>query len=614
MDDTTKSDLEKKIEEFKTTNDMTVKANLGIDIGYQLVSIGQHEEGAFYCLETLKIAEAINNHKVAFNCYSILGRMHNIRNENLQSKGCHEKALVFAEKSKDNFCMAMAYNNIGACEREQRNFHGAIDNYIKAANTIGQSDINNDFLETLYINLGNAFKSLKINLDALEYFRKAIKLKTTGDKGYLYYSLGMFHIDQTKDFALALGYLKRSLKISIDKNDIGEVYLIIFAICDVYFQQKKYVKALDTLNESIKYEIDSEMSELITLAWYRYGKIYLALEDYQKSKEYFDKVLEDLDSIFDYDLMNIYECLKELYFKTGNYLEAYQYSEKYIELKDKIADDEKMRITVYEATKFETEQKKKDLEIYRLKNVELAKSQRIIEEKNEELIKTNEMKDNILGMIAHDLKNYIGSTISAHELLIMKEKDIADNKFIKMINDSCQKALALVKDILYMNKMEVDESSLVLEKLSLTETIDYLMDNLRLLAKKKNIEIITDFPTEPLFCNLNTDKFHRVIDNLVINAIKFTPTDGKIIVKVQKIEDKAHISIIDSGIGMDEEIRAKLFKQYSKAGRKGTEGEESTGLGLYIVNTILDKHQATIEVFSEVNKGSEFLIKMMSAL
>ena len=130
------------------------------------------------------------------------------------------------------------------------------------------------------------------------------------------------------------------------------------------------------------------------------------------------------------------------------------------------------------------------------------------------------------------------------------------------------------------------------------------------LNKRKNIEIETEYLSENIQCLLNEDKFQRVIDNLVINAIKFTHKDGKIYIKIENINGVAHISIQDTG----DDLIDKLFKQYSKAGRKGTSGEESTGLGLYIVKTILDKHNATIEVTSEIGKGSLFLIKINSLI
>ena len=100
------------------------------------------------------------------------------------------------------------------------------------------------------------------------------------------------------------------------------------------------------------------------------------------------------------------------------------------------------------------------------------------------------------------------------------------------------------------------------------------------------------------------------MDNLCFNAIKFTNAEGTITIKT-RVEDKiVNIHIIDTGIGIEKEMIGRLFEKYTKAGRKGTAGEASTGLGLYIVKQIIGLHNGSIEVFSEVGKGSEFIMKL----
>ena len=212
--------------------------------------------------------------------------------------------------------------------------------------------------------------------------------------------------------------------------------------------------------------------------------------------------------------------------------------------------------------------------------------------------------------ISHDLKNYIGATLSAHELLSIREPAWKENKTVKIISDSTKKALHLLKDILYMNKMELDINNIQLTKNDINAAILSTMEDMKLIANRKNIEIQEIYHPKPIYCMINNDKFHRVLNNLIINAIKFTPKDGKITIKTRSEGGFALINIIDTGIGMDKKLITDLFKQYTKSGRKGTDGEESTGLGLSIVKTILNKHNATIDITSEEGKGSDFLIKI----
>ena len=243
-------------------------------------------------------------------------------------------------------------------------------------------------------------------------------------------------------------------------------------------------------------------------------------------------------------------------------------------------------------------------------HIEMDRQNKAIQHKNEELIKIHESKDNILAMISHDMKNYIGNIQGAIEVINTKFNAFDDNKFIKIIENSATKALSLVKDILTINKLEAEADTIEMVPHDINKHIAESIENLRAMAKQKNININVILPEEPIYCLLNAEKFHNALDNLCINAIKFTQSEGVITVKAEVIDSLAHIHVIDTGIGIDKEMIGRLFEKYTKAGRKGTAGEASTGLGLYIVKQIIGLHNGAIEVLSEVGKGSEFIMKL----
>ena len=247
----------------------------------------------------------------------------------------------------------------------------------------------------------------------------------------------------------------------------------------------------------------------------------------------------------------------------------------------------------------------KRLEIH----IQIDKLIKTIQYKNEVLMRTHEAKDNILCMISHDLKNFINYSLDRCDGMV-NNKDSVTEKNILSIQSANNNALKLLNDILIMNRMDINETSLPMTKQNINEEISNTIDNWTLMANQKNITVEYDIEKEQLLCMINEDKFQRAINNLFINAIKFTCADGRIEVKTRKNGNMAEISILDNGIGMDKDLVAKLFQQYTKAGRPGTHGEASTGLGLYIAKQIIDLHIGTIEVKSEVGKGSEFIIKL----
>jgi len=243
-------------------------------------------------------------------------------------------------------------------------------------------------------------------------------------------------------------------------------------------------------------------------------------------------------------------------------------------------------------------------------HIEIDNLTREVQQKNENLTKSNEAKDNILAIVSHDLKNCFGSILSAVEIIQMKHKDFAKNKYLEVIEEVSNRALFLMQDLLNTNKLEADSDNLTLSKQNINDLIIDNIDNILMMAKQKKIELILETSDEPIFCEIHCEKFQRAIENLCINAIKFTNHHGKITIKTQVIDNLAQIHVIDTGIGMSEDIKNKLFKKYSDAGRKGTAGEASTGLGLYIVSKIISQLKGTIDVTSEVGVGSEFVIKL----
>jgi signal transduction histidine kinase len=191
-----------------------------------------------------------------------------------------------------------------------------------------------------------------------------------------------------------------------------------------------------------------------------------------------------------------------------------------------------------------------------------------------------------------------------------KHNAFDNNKYIKLIERASEKALYLVKDILSINKLEHESDSFQLSKHDLNNAVKECEDNLLMMAKQKNIDLIFNLHYKPLYCYLNIDKLKRAIDNLCINAIKFTKPQGMIIVKTMIENEHAILAIKDTGIGIEPAMIKNLFEKYTTAGREGTAGEVSTGLGLYIVKHIINTHKGTIEVDSMVGKGTEFTIKI----
>ncbi len=231
-----------------------------------------------------------------------------------------------------------------------------------------------------------------------------------------------------------------------------------------------------------------------------------------------------------------------------------------------------------------------------------------IKEKNAEIEKASAFKNEVLGMVAHDLRNPIGAIESVTLIMELDEMDddTADNVY--MIKASCTKAMSIINDLLEVAK---NDSSDVIEtqRLELNQLLRNIIEMWRFRENIKNEIILTSNQPE-VFAAINVEKFQRVIDNLISNAIKFSKETDKVEVNVTQSKTGILVEVKDYGLGIPKEMLPHIFERFSKAGRQGIRGEQSTGLGLSIVRQIVEKHHGQIEVQSDEKKGSSFRISL----
>jgi two-component system sensor histidine kinase VicK len=238
----------------------------------------------------------------------------------------------------------------------------------------------------------------------------------------------------------------------------------------------------------------------------------------------------------------------------------------------------------------------------------------------EKLKKLYDSQEAILHMVAHDLKNPIHTIKSLSTFLknnlenlqeVSAETKNQNIAFINMIADTCDKAYNIIKDLLLIGEIELGKQKLKKEKTNLKIFISPLLEPFQLAAKEKNIGLYFDCPEEQVYAQINREKFIRVIENLISNAIKFTKPEGQVRVSLKKEPESVVLQITDNGIGIPEPLQSSVFHKFTKANRQGTQGEATTGLGLYIVKQIVDSHKGRIWLESKENQGTSVYIELM---
>lgn len=224
--------------------------------------------------------------------------------------------------------------------------------------------------------------------------------------------------------------------------------------------------------------------------------------------------------------------------------------------------------------------------------------------------KESKIKSHFLGMAAHELKNPLGLIMTYNKVLTNTLGSRASEEELSILKESKKatlEALEMVESLLDVSMIESGQLELNIEKSSLSlvilRSVQYNQDH----ANSKNIKLRTDiqedFPSIPI----DFQKIQQVVSNLISNAIKFSKPGTEIIVKLSKAGDNlAGISIIDQGVGIEEKYMDRLFLPFEKTKSLPTAGESSAGLGLTICEKIVEAHNGTIRVESEVGVGSSF--------
>jgi len=231
-----------------------------------------------------------------------------------------------------------------------------------------------------------------------------------------------------------------------------------------------------------------------------------------------------------------------------------------------------------------------------------------IREKNHEIENAASFKNQVLGMVAHDLRNPLAAVESTAMIMEMEEVDAETRDNINIIKESCVKARGIILDLLEAARND-DQNVIETTQVDLNLFVRKIIDSWKIHHETRN-QITFDSAYIPLYVEINKEKFHRVMDNLISNALKFSKENDKVEITIDKENKMATIEVKDHGLGIPKDMLPHLFDRFSKAGRAGIRGEQSTGLGLSIVKQIIERHKGKIEVTSVENQGSTFTIHL----
>ena len=214
--------------------------------------------------------------------------------------------------------------------------------------------------------------------------------------------------------------------------------------------------------------------------------------------------------------------------------------------------------------------------------------------------------------VSHELRTPLTSVKSYLEALdegALTEPVAPD--FIKVSLDETNRMMRMVTDLLHLSRIDNETSHLDVELINFTAFITFILnrfDKMRSQDDEKKYELVRDYPINSVWIEIDTDKMTQVIDNILNNAIKYSPDGGKITVSMKTTDVQMILSISDQGLGIPKQDLPKIFDRFYRVDRARSRAQGGTGLGLAIAKEIIKQHKGFIWAKSEYGKGSTFTI------
>lgn len=529
--------------------------------------------------------------------------------------------IKLAEREKDYYHLYHGYNILGVSYEDLRDSIRAKANYEKALQNALLSR-NDTILWWAYNNLGNIFS----------------ENKKTVEKGFQFYDKAIEIANRLEDPESALTPIINKGWTHLDSKQYSRAYPYL-------------IKARDLVRDSTSNRVQSQLASL-------FGIYYSGKQDYPESKMSFENAISiaEKDSLI-LEASLAYEEFSKMLFSRGEFEEAYKALDNHLQLQGKIYEQEKLHQMEAAYTRYETDKYKEDLQIaereQEYKDEVISKSRQLswimifssvimllfllfqyrsnrirkklieqLKEKNNELLKAKEeaerlslLKTKFFSTVSHELRTPLYGVVGLTSLLLEENTDEKQEEDLKSLKFSADYLLALINDVLQMNKMESRLVQLENTPFNIQDLIKSIVKSFEFSRNQNQNEIELDIDDNiPRELIGDSVRLSQVIMNLLGNAMKFTER-GKVWIKASCIqcENKKcliYFEVGDTGIGIPEDKQKEIFEEFSQL-KTNNYNYQGTGLGLPIVKKLLDLFGTNVQLKSEEGTGSVFSFEIL---
>jgi signal transduction histidine kinase len=463
---------------------------------------------------------------------------------------------------------------------------------------------------------------------ALQYYNKALTFIETNQlthepknrwhdiaKGVIYGNIGQIYKEQGK-YDEAEKLFNQSIAINLKKgNDIWDAQSAYIKLADLFYKENKIDSMGIALGE-IRKSLDAMPNFTWETEWHRLmwqyaekqnrpSKAYTNLVLYTRGKDSMEKINKAITTV---DAANYIKLLEKQH--DIDLLTKKNDSKDYYLM---LAGSCSLLLLIIGWLIWKNaEHSKKNVErLTRLNNT--INSQKLQLEDALTLVrKRSEEKDRILHIVAHDLRSPIASIMMLSNVIKKAGNKEEIDKVLQYMHTACSNSLTLIAEILGAAESQNNEND-VQEIIDADKLVNDSVELLRVKALEKKQTFNLQLNGKEKFFTANREKINRVINNLLINAIKFSDDNNQITITTSAKDKRVQIAVKDNGIGIPDRLKDKVFERFTKAKRKGTMGEPTFGLGLSICKEITEYYNGSIWFESKENEGTTFYLEFPEA-
>lgn len=654
--DSLKSELSQASGEKK----FSILNNLGFE--YRLSS---PDSTIYYCKQAYELGKELKVKKNLSKPLSFIGLACAYKGDYKTSFEYHQAAIRVAEEQKDSVQLGYCYNNFGRLFFEQGDLTRAYNNFIKCQEIFEKTneDVGKAYvarsLSNLYKSQGDYTKALTMSLRA---YRLRVKIGEPRPLISALTELGLVYGElKQKDSANIC--FKRGDSLAYSIKDYISLAELKMGWAE-FLSTNGDIHEADTLAHNAYWMVvNASNYRLLPRVNLLMGQVHYKLQQYDKSMVYLKNLLA-MTSEANLDLQrDAHFYLSQIYERNGNDEKSTLHINRYLILKESLQSVELARQIEKLQFRLEIEKKESENEILkansarndaiieqqRLENIiliavvtfvsalffiqyrnskkkreinekleqqyveiqkqkqEIAAQNEKLEKRNHDLSELNHEKDTLMNIVAHDLKSPLNRIHGLSDLVeaeggLSKEQ----KKYLELIKDSTRSGLDLIVDLLDVNSLEVNREP----RYSNFNLSTFLRDRVGTFGHYASIKEIEIKLVERNIDDISLDPEYlaRIMDNLISNAIKFSPRNSLIIISAEKTNGFYVIEVKDHGPGFSPNDKKHLYQKFKKLSARPTAGESSNGLGLAIVKILVDRLDGIIELNSTPGLGSEFTI------